>query len=102
MNTEASERLSKTRSDSDLPSLPSLSYQAIRIQVILGLLLKLIARLPAAHSFREQYVIEFPAFRHTLWNPSRGCLDGAIQVGDVDHTREGRFQHLFNISSARK
>ena len=47
--------------------------------------------------FREQLAIKFPAYGHALWEPSPGSLYDALQVGDVGHTREGRFQRLFNI-----
>jgi hypothetical protein len=55
--------------------------------------------MPVVHcdAFREQLTINFPAYEHALWDSSPRSLYDAMQVGDVGHTRDGKFQHLFNV-----
>jgi hypothetical protein len=47
-------------------------------------------------TFRETLAIKYPNCGHALWEPSRGGLYDAVEVGDVGFIREGCFHRLFN------
>ena len=45
---------------------------------------------------RGQLAIKYPAYGHTLREPSPSRLCGPVEVGDVGFIRGGKFHRLFN------
>jgi len=46
--------------------------------------------------FRGQLSCKYPAYGHTLWEPSPPSPHNPVEIGDVGFIRKGRFHRLFN------